>query len=523
MSFAGPLNFPEWTEYSSKSGLDPLGMQNTSVNLYQALIPGIGNVTLRLRYYGLYAWLSRNYALHVGDTNPRNWQRYIRRTEALYALIAAHRGGETGVTGANWAQRKLSNVTVGSVDFSSDAELERPNYFAVTWGAYGLAYGSQLSQIGILTEATAHEIPVPNEIAGDKLATAFEQELGELAVPFYKSIERARVTHSDLEKFARLSPSGIRKISAERSLYEDILFARNGLGGDDASSRRASLMLILRVAAQIGRSPTPDDVRWTLYAGQDADGGLFDPGEETLRNQHRRWRGYHANDLCHVALETLLKFMLDVLGEHPRGIPASALVRECVDAIGAVQTVPRNWNAFVANVKEAPNSFDPQSPISEWCLAQEMLTASGTLAFCSAEVALKALSLLALLHRRFSVEPAAQKDELVRFDAAAFHSLLTESRFLDHLADERFAHAVARILEERVLRRHLWVAMRKLRHQGDYTFLVDTDDGLLRLRKKDGAVFTNPRLGPATRFLQDIHLIDDTGLTPRGLKVLQSS
>lgn len=44
------LNLPEWTFYAEKGGLDPLGMQNSSVSLYQRLIPGIGNVTLRMRY-----------------------------------------------------------------------------------------------------------------------------------------------------------------------------------------------------------------------------------------------------------------------------------------------------------------------------------------------------------------------------------------------------------------------------------------------------------------------------------------
>ncbi|HWA88563.1 MAG TPA: hypothetical protein VG889_00910 [Rhizomicrobium sp.] len=523
MSLAEPFNFPEWTEYSSTSGQDPLGMQSTSINLYQSLVPGIGNVTLRMRYYGLYAWLSQSYARRVGDTNPKSWQRYIRRTEALYALIAARRGGETGVAGGNWARRKLSKVAKGSIDFSRDAELERPNYFAVTWGAYGLAYGSQLSQVRILCETAAHGIPVPSEGAGEKLATAFEQELGELAAPFQRSIERARVTHSDLERFGRLSPSGIRKTGAERSLYEDVLFARDGLGGDDADSRRASLVLILKLTAQLKRSPTPDDVRWVLYAGKDGNGQPFYAGGAALQNQQRRWHDYHANDLCHVTLEALLKFTLDKLGEYPRGIAAQVLIRRCADDIAGTGTAPASWGAFVRAVAEAPNAYDAQSGASEWNLAQEMLAASGALEICSADTALKALVLLALLHRRFRADSGAATSELAQFDPVAFHSLLTESRFLDQLTEEPFARAVARILEERVMRRHLWVAMRKLRHQGDYTFLVDTDDGLLRLRKKDGPIFTNPRLGPAIRFLRDIHLIDDDGLTPRGAKVLQSS
>lgn len=37
-------------------------MQNSSISLYQTFLPGISNVTLRLRYYGFYAWLSRTYA-----------------------------------------------------------------------------------------------------------------------------------------------------------------------------------------------------------------------------------------------------------------------------------------------------------------------------------------------------------------------------------------------------------------------------------------------------------------------------
>lgn len=60
-------------------------------------MPGIGNVTLRIRYYGLYAWLSWVYARRVGSTDPERWRRFVRRAEALYALIAYRRGSESGI------------------------------------------------------------------------------------------------------------------------------------------------------------------------------------------------------------------------------------------------------------------------------------------------------------------------------------------------------------------------------------------------------------------------------------------
>jgi hypothetical protein len=122
------IGCPEWTEYRKKNGLDPLGMQNTSVALYQRLLPGISNVTLRMRYYGLYAWLSAVYARRIGDTDPKTWQRFVRRAEALYALAAQARGGEGGIAGIQWAQRKLAKWLSGGAKpdrGGSAAGLER--------------------------------------------------------------------------------------------------------------------------------------------------------------------------------------------------------------------------------------------------------------------------------------------------------------------------------------------------------------------------------------------------------------
>ena len=92
-------NCPAWADCRKKNGLDPPGMQNSSVNLYRRYLPGISNVTLRMRYQGLYAWTCRTYALKEPGDNPKNWKRLVRRAEALYALIAYEPGNEAGVTG----------------------------------------------------------------------------------------------------------------------------------------------------------------------------------------------------------------------------------------------------------------------------------------------------------------------------------------------------------------------------------------------------------------------------------------
>lgn len=79
---------PQWTTKIDKRGLDPLGMQNAGVVLYQALLPGISNITLRMRYYGFFCWLSDAYARRGVATDFEIWRQWVRRAEALLALVA---------------------------------------------------------------------------------------------------------------------------------------------------------------------------------------------------------------------------------------------------------------------------------------------------------------------------------------------------------------------------------------------------------------------------------------------------
>ena len=163
---------PRWTEYRKKNGLDPLGMQNGSINLYQRLLPGISNVTLRMRYYGFYAWLAFTYARADGSTDEKKWQRFVRRAEALYALAASRHGDVSGIAGTRWAGRKLAE-TNGAIDFAvnADPDASGTRYLKQAWGAYGAAYGSQLFETGFLAKA-GHAIPVPSPEFGDRLSQA---------------------------------------------------------------------------------------------------------------------------------------------------------------------------------------------------------------------------------------------------------------------------------------------------------------------------------------------------------------
>jgi hypothetical protein len=522
-------NFPEWTEYQKKNGLDPLGMQNSSVNLYQTFLPGISNVTLRMRYYGLYAWLCRAYAKRVGDTNPETWKRYIRRTEALYALIGYRHGSETGVAGIEWATKAINNSTgkiIEFVDSAAESSDSETHHLSQPWGAYGAAYGSQVFEIGILTRSSEHEIPLLTEDIGEPLATVFEQAMGPLADQFYKVIERGSVSKTELDQFAPLAPSEISLTSGERTLYQDILLKEPEADDPAALSRRLSVLLILKVAALLGREPKPEEVRWILYAGFDKQGRRLDLEAPELEAQRQRWWVYHANDLCHIALETLLKFTLDTLGQYPAGITLGRLIPLCTGQIlETADYKPANWAALIDTIQPTENAYAEDDPESEWSLSQDIVRGAGRSdeKFCTPDLAWKAIKLLAILHKRVRQGNRDIAAELGGFDPDFFRSLLSETRFLDHESKEDFEKILGQLIEERVVRRHLWVALRKFRYQRDYTFLIEMDDGRLRLREKDGPMFTNPRLGPTITFLKDIHLVGGQGLTDHGVEAVGSA
>ncbi|MFB9982373.1 hypothetical protein ACFSQQ_41520 [Mesorhizobium kowhaii] len=515
---------PQWTDCREKGGLDPLGMQNSSIDLYQRLLPGVSNVTLRMRYYGLYAWLASQYARRSTSTALRDWQQVVRRSEALFALAAVHGEDAGGVAGSRWARRKLA-AEGRRFSFAEHADPggDGSPYLQQSWGAYGAAYGSQLFEIGVLAQAADHAIPVPSPQIGDPLATAFSTALGDAGNRFYRCVERGTVSRTDLGELSPILPSAIGRTGTERRLYEALLFARGALHRPKDLARRDTLLLLLHSAWHLGELPRTDQVRWLLYAASAADGRRLSLADERLELQRRRWRIYQANDLLHFSYETLLKYVLDTLADYPAGgVRLASLIGNCVEALSdSLDPWPETWNGFRQATRPRRNAATIKHG-GERQLSDLGADAATPQARCTSECAVAALKLLVIVEQRVAEDSDSVREELGPLDQQFFHSLVTETKFLASLDEVDFTTAVARIIEGRIINRHLWVAHRKFRYQGDYTFLVEADEGRVRLRETSGPVFTNPRLGSALNFLRDIHLIGDNGLTALGRKVIEA-
>ena len=225
----------EWTERPEKRGLDPLGMQTSSIRLYQSLVPGISNVTLRMRYYAFYPWLCRTYAQRIGHTDPARWRTFVRRGEALYALVATHAESNNGVAGVDWATRTIDKGET-LIDFAAAAETgATPSY--LKRAAFDAAYRSQLLEMGILTTSSEHNIPLPSDL-GEQLADAFADALGAVEDQLYDIIQRGWVSPSELDRVAVALPSEIAVAGIEATLYTRLL-----LESDESRGRTVALVL----------------------------------------------------------------------------------------------------------------------------------------------------------------------------------------------------------------------------------------------------------------------------------------
>src|SRR6266545_4272726 len=82
------LDWLERDRYIIK-GLDHLGVQVVSANLYTLLLPGITNVTDRARYYSFYPWVLHRYAQSgKGQRGRIDWLNWIRRLDFAFCMAS---------------------------------------------------------------------------------------------------------------------------------------------------------------------------------------------------------------------------------------------------------------------------------------------------------------------------------------------------------------------------------------------------------------------------------------------------
>lgn len=170
-------------------GLDPLGLQNSSDATFSMLLPGLNNVTGRIRYYSFYCWLLDEYSKQIGSTNPKDQQQFIRRGEYMIALASSYfEGDASSIPGSLYAARQINKDlnTVHSLQAGTFQEngSTTDTYWKYPLGAFGQYYFGSLSDIGLVSRRDndagiyVRSNSRGNEfVSGEALAAAFDANI----------------------------------------------------------------------------------------------------------------------------------------------------------------------------------------------------------------------------------------------------------------------------------------------------------------------------------------------------------
>jgi len=242
----GKATYPFWgASINLITGLDPLSLQTTSEATYATLLPGISNLTNRLRYYGFYCWLLDFYFQKEKKGNSTEQYKFIRRAELMVAIIMQSERKEVlQITGSNFAADLINTQTGKVFDLAAGADKTSENdkvYWKYSSGAFGQYYYGAMRAIALVVAAANEEgdviysitQPHPRQkVSGKELADAFDKSLTPAIKDlFYNNIKRGKLNVNDIPELSQyFYIDAISANHAEWPLYVAMLLDKDDPG-----------------------------------------------------------------------------------------------------------------------------------------------------------------------------------------------------------------------------------------------------------------------------------------------------
>jgi len=279
-----------------------------------------------------------------------------------------------------------------------------------------------------------------------------------------------------------------------------------------SKARRTSAWLLLDLARKGVRISDEIALRRAFYQRVLPNGKPYRPEGMIID----RWRAFHANELCHIALEVLLNAMITPLLRQVEGVAPGKLVGDLVkSAIPAKERkIPWAEWAEAATV----GVLDPEDALS-----REVLDGLKRYKERAEDpkVLLAAAKLLGVLWVKWSAGAQHVRDEVARFSVRSGTSLAGVLSTLQDASSSTVDEALAAVVRRHVIAEHLAIAGRKLAFSGKYTYRFVLEDGALSNGWVTEYGYTNPRLGNLANFLVDAKLVGLDGVvTASGLSLL---
>ncbi len=500
------------------SGLDQLGLNLTSERIFDLLLPGLNNVTGRIRYYSFYCWFFDWYASQIRTTSRSKQNNYLRRAEFLLSLVAAHKelSGVPGITKALSIYSESDEI-IDLTKGTQEGSKSEGSYWKNPRGVLGQYYISSIKQMGVLGDQGDKEglyvrtdFQHETKVSGKQLADAFGLNISNTSHVFAKAIENNFVTKTDLEILSsEFNMLNIPIDSKEQQLLWQLFSGVDRPKESDETYFRKDTIKLLLSNVDVNDSEAKYEqlnVPFSIYS---------DGWNDDYSTSQKLWYFFIVEQFWSVSSTGCLDAFLKILDKQSKNnwIDEIELVDHIISKVLGLfegDDIGENSDLFFKT------SFTEQS-------IQELVYFSKKEQnpYIKIQYALIAIQKLVL-------ENSVSKDELLeisnRFKIHTASSFLVSYDDFKSKQDLTVKEFIRYFLTRNVINRHHFVALRKLNAtQNSAKFY--REDGMIRLVDHFMYDYSSPRIHTLVDFMRDLSIIDtdSTTLTEKGqehLKVL---
>lgn len=509
---------PFWAENSGfMTGRDPLGIQNSSITVYGRLLPGMTNLTLRIRYYGLYCWLLSEYDKKTFKDEKKSLEHqynFIRRAELTIAYIMLKfDSSQTSIIGSDFTNKNINEINdLGYFNIQKGADKYKETqkgsvYWDYVSGALGQYYAGSLISLGLI------EISNKFFLIKDKglsLAVAFEKSISlDSQALFLNVVEKGVLTLDQINKLKEFAINKITKGNEEWSFYNELLLHDDGSkfktsDGKLSSKRKDSIKLYLEYFSNENHElPFPA----SQYELVDSD--------ENTNETSIGWYYYFINEAIHYCIETIFWSMLVEL--DGKNIPIHDYINQIVKS--ALDQTNKDFG-FI----ESQSVFDILSTIQPVDLIVELKSLEQLTK--SPAYSKEALGFAIVLVLKIYVNIEGKLNKLSEFESLNYlknqKGIINEylQTFVINFLDIEFRPYLERIVKN-IINDHIATAYRKMGNGESNLLKFVVEDGTIGHIQTMPPKFTNPRLRTLNNFLVDLNYINNEGeLTAEGNELL---
>jgi hypothetical protein len=516
---------PSWVNSGSEPsrGLDLLGLRLPVQTIGNKLLNGVTTVTPTLRYLSFRAWIAYSFAQSRSPNDPKRFREFALRVEAAIAYgNLLHNLEKLGILGSPEG-KELINSGVSPLPLKELVKQLGVNI-----------YGGPSDQLG-LTMSTDTGVPALTRERGLKLAEVLDSRVSQcdLGRRFAQGETIDYADRSELEEFG-LHVDSEDIPDDEIELLISFVVPEAPL--PEERPRLASYSLLLQLANSLHRRPTEDDLFKAALNPEETIPSALHPILDG-------WLRYLIRDLLAVSHEAVLRQITDAIERvdpHGSAIESDEVIKgllghvgdhsEALRDVGLVQIdespldlsfqqfYERVQNLAAEQRRQADGLCRWQSPLDELKLIKIVRT--------SGIGALALLPLAWLLAAERAAPEQANGDGVL--DALSHQGWariglkqVVIPAIRQFLKEEWTFQEVMAALAHRSVDQHLRVSWSRLSQEPKRDVAVMTGDGQRwTFRKRFNSGRTLSRLDRAVAWIEQLGLLDETGLTPKGVSVL---